>query len=79
MIPRFSFGPSKHVEHIVAFGFLLITVPIHLSIYKILLLLIGRVRTIVELVRVLDSLGTTWAVAVPRVVSVWPVITPVRI
>jgi hypothetical protein len=53
----FSFGPSKHIEHVVMFSFLLITVPIHLSIYKILLLLVGRVCTIVKLVRVINFVG----------------------
>ena len=70
MIPRFSFGPSKHVKHAVVFSFLLITVPIHLSIYKVLLLLVGRVYTIVKLVRVINLVGTTGIVAVPRMVSV---------
>ena len=59
MILGISFGPSKYVEHTVAFGFLLITVPIHLSIYKVLLLLIGRVRTIIKLIKVLDFIGAT--------------------
>jgi hypothetical protein len=53
----FSFSPSKHIEHIVLFSFLLITVPIHLSIYKVLLLLIGRVCTIIKLIRVIDFVG----------------------
>ena len=70
MISRFSFGPSKHVKHTVLFSVLLITVPIHLAIYKVLLLLVGRVRTTVKLVRVIDSVGTTWAVVVLGVVFV---------
>ena len=70
MIPRFSFGLSKHIEHVVMFSFPLIIVPIHLSVYKVLLLLIGRVYTIVKLVRVINFVRTTGMVAVPRVVSV---------
>ena len=52
------------------FSFLLIMVPMHLSVYKVLLLLIGRVYTIVKLVRVINFIGTTGIVVVPRVVSV---------
>jgi hypothetical protein len=69
VIPRFSFSPSKHIEHIVLFSFPLITVPIHLSIYKVLLLLVGRVRTIVKLVRVIDFTGGVTG-ATSRVVAV---------
>ena len=70
MILCFSFSLSKHIEHVVMFSFLLIIVPIHLSVYKVLLLLIGRVYTIVKLVRVINFVGTTGIVAVPRVVSI---------
>ena len=70
MILCFSFSLSKHIEHVVMFSFPLIVVSIHLSVYKVLLLLIGRVYTIVKLVRVINFVGTTGIVAVPRVVSV---------
>ena len=39
------------------FSFLLVIVLIHFSIYKILLLLIGRVYTIIKLIRVIDFIG----------------------
>ena len=52
------------------FSFPLIMVPIHLSVHKVLLLLIGGVCTIVKLVRVINFVGTTGIVAVPRVASV---------
>ena len=52
------------------FSFLLIIVPIHLSVYKVLLLLIGGVYTIVKLIRVINFVGTTGIVVVPRVVSI---------
>jgi len=70
VILHFSFSLSKHIEHVVMFSFLLIMVPIHLSVYKVLLLLIGRVYTIVKLIRVINFVGTTGIVAVPRAVSV---------
>jgi hypothetical protein len=50
VVPSFSLGSSKHVKHIVLLSVLLITVPIHLSVYKVLLLLIGEVYTVVKLV-----------------------------
>ncbi len=59
VISGLSFSPSKHIEHMVVFSLLLITVPIHLSIYQVLLLLIGGVHTIVKLVRVINLVGTT--------------------
>ena len=69
MISGFSLSSSEHIEHTVAFGLLLITVPIHLSIYKVLLLPKGRVYTIIKLVRVVDFVGQAWTVVVvPRVV-----------
>ena len=70
MISGFSFGPSKHVKHTVAFSLLLIAVTIHLSIYKVPLLLVGRVRTAVKLVRVVNLVGTTGVVVALRVVPV---------
>ena len=70
MILGFSFGPSKHVKHVVMFSLLLIVVAIHLSIHKVPPLLIGRVHTIVKLIRVINFVGITGMVAVPRVVSV---------
>ena len=70
MILCFSFSLSKHIEHVVMFSFLLIIVPIHLSVYKVLLLLIGGVCTIVKLVRVINFVGIIGMVAVPRVVFV---------
>ena len=70
MIPRFSFSLSKHIEHVVMFSFLLIIVPIQLSVHKVLLLLIGRVYTIVKLIRVINFVRITGIVTVPRVVSV---------
>ena len=54
VVPSFSLGPSKHVKHIVLFSTLLITVPIYLSVYKVLLLLISRVYTIIKLIQVFD-------------------------
>ena len=50
MILGISLGPSKYIEYAVAFSLPLITVPIHLPVYKVLPLLVGRVYTIVELV-----------------------------
>ena len=70
MILGFSFSPSKHIKHVVMFSLLLIMVTIHLSIYKVPLLLIGRVCTTVKLVRVINFIGTTGIVAVPRVVFI---------
>ena len=70
MILGFSFSPSKHIEHVVMFSLPLIMVPIHLSIHQVLPLLVGGVYTIVKLVRVINFVGTTRIVAVPRVVSV---------
>ena len=70
MIPCFSFSPSKHVKHVVTFSLLLIIVPIYLTIYKVLLLLIGRVRTTIKLIRVINLVGITWAVVVLGVVFV---------
>ena len=69
MILGFSLSSSEHIEHTVVFDLPLITVPIHLSIYKVLLLPEGRVHTIVKLVRVVDFVGQAWTVVVvPRVV-----------
>ena len=59
MILGFSFSPSKHIEHVVTFSLLLITVPIHLSIHKVPLLFIGRVYTTIKLVRVVNLVGIT--------------------
>ena len=59
VISGFSFCPSKYVEHVVTFSFLLVIVPIYLSIYKVLLLLVGRVYTIIKLVRVINLIRTT--------------------
>ena len=70
MISGLSLSSSKHIEHVVMFSLLLIMVTIHLSIYKVPLLLIGRVCTTVKLVRVINFVGTTGMVAVPRVVSI---------
>ena len=54
MVSCVSLSPSKYIKHTVLFGFLLVTVSIHLSVYKVLLLLVGGVQAIVELVRVLN-------------------------
>ena len=70
MILCFSFSLSKHIEHVVMFSFLLIIVPIHLSVYKVLLLLIGGVYTIIKLVRVINFIGIIGIVALARVVSI---------
>jgi len=59
VISGLSFSPSKHIENAVVFSFLLVTVPIHLSIYEVLLLLVGRVYTAIKLVRVVNLVGTT--------------------
>ena len=59
MILGFSFSPSKHIKHVVMFSLLLIIVAIHLSIYKVPLLLIGRIYATVKLVRVVNLVRTT--------------------
>ena len=59
VILGFSLSPFEYIEHTVVFCFLLVTVPIHLSIYKILLLLIGKVYTVIKLIRVFNSVRTT--------------------
>jgi hypothetical protein len=65
MIPGFSLSPSNHVEHTVPFRFPPITVPIHLSIHKVLPLLVGGVHTVVKLVGIFNFAGgATGAVAV---------------
>jgi hypothetical protein len=55
------------------FSLLLIAVLIHLPVNKVLLLLIGRVYTIIQLIRVLNLIGLIGVVASTRVVA------PVRV
>ena len=54
IIPGFSLSPFKYVEYTVLFCFPLITVSIYLSIYKVLLLLVGGVYTVVKLVGIFN-------------------------
>ena len=54
-----SLSPSKYIEYIVMFSFLLVIVPIYFSIYKILLLLIGKVYTIIKLIKVINLIRVT--------------------
>ena len=54
VIPGFFLNSSKYVEYTVLFYFPLITVPIYLSIYKVLLLLVGGVYTVVKLVGIFN-------------------------
>ena len=59
VISGVSLSSSEHIEHVFAFCLLLITIPIHLSFYEVLLLPEGGVHTIVKLVRVIDLVGQT--------------------
>lgn len=67
----FPLGSSKHIKHIVLFSLLLIMVPIYLPVYKVSLLLVGGVYTIVKLVQVINFVRGVIArtVASSRVVT----------
>jgi hypothetical protein len=65
VIPGFFLNSSKYVEYIVLFYFPLITVPIYLFIYKVLLLLIDRIYIVVKFIRIFNFAGgATEAVAI---------------
>ena len=67
MIPGFFLSSFKYVEYTVPFCFPPITVSIYLFIYKVLLLLIDKVYTIVKLVGIFNFAGgATEAVAIFR-------------
>ena len=61
VIPGFSLGSSKHIEHAVLFSVPPITVPMHLPVHQVLPLLVGGVYTIVQLVWVFDFAGRATA------------------
>ena len=68
IIPGFFLSPSKYVKYTVLFRFPSITVSIYLSIYKILLLLVGRIYTVIKFIGIFNfAEETTEAVIIFKI------------